>query len=367
MELTEQPFVSIVTPVYNGEKYLGECIESVLGQTYNNWEYIILNNRSTDDSLEIANHYAKKDRRLKVLTNDTFLEQIPNWNESMRKISPGSKYCKVVHADDCILPECLEKMVAKAEEFPTAGVISSYRFINTRIPGLYGKGLSYKTTFLEGKKAAKMVLLKRNYLFGTPSTLLYRADLVRKRNEFYDPYVFHADTENCFELLKESDFAFVHQLLSFTRRHEEAANTFSRYFHTKNLYNLHTIKKFGDFYLNPDEKRRKFTKFIKLEHWKVAYSIFEGRGRDVFHYHKKQLEKMGIKLSWLLMLKYFLMMIARVKPIIDWMQKQMNKSAESKKEKEAIRSVVQEKLNNIILSENETDSSENEYNMKLTD
>jgi glycosyltransferase involved in cell wall biosynthesis len=367
MELTKQPFVSIVTPVYNGEKYLAECIESVLEQTYSNWEYIILDNCSTDDSLEIAKHYAGKDGRIKVLTNDTFLEQIPNWNESMRKISDDSKYCKVVHADDCILPECLEKMVAKAEEYPTVGIVSSYRFVNTRIPGLYGKGLSYKTTFMEGKEAAKMVLMKRNYLFGTPSTLLYRADLVRKRDQFYDPYVFHADTENCFELLKESDFAFVHQLLSFTRRHEQAANTFSTYFHTKILYNLHTTKEFGDFYLTADEKRKTFSRFVKLEHWKVAYSIFEGRGRDVFRYHKKELEKMDIKLNWFWISKYLLAMIVKVRPIINWIQNQMNKSTESKKKKEAIQAIIQNKQNNIVLSEDENDVKENEYNMKLAD
>jgi glycosyltransferase involved in cell wall biosynthesis len=349
MKLTEQPFVSIVTPIYNGEKYLAECIESVLEQTYSNWEYIILDNCSTDDSVEIAKHYAGKDGRIKVLTNDTFLEQIPNWNESMRKISDDSKYCKVVHADDCILPECLERMVAKAEEYPTVGIVSSYRFVDTKIPNLYGKGLSYKTTFMEGKEAAKMVLMKRNYLFGSPSTLLYRADLVRKREQFYDPYIFHADTENCFELLKESDFAFAHNLLSFTRRHNEAATTFSTYFHTKKLYNLHAVKKFGDFYLTPNEKRKITSKLIKIEHWKLARSLFNKHRREVFRYHKKELEKMDIKLSWFMIVKYLLeMMVGRT--IIDWMQNKMNKSNDSSKENETIQNIVHSKQGSIVLS-----------------
>ena len=51
------PLVSVVTPVYNGGKFLRECIESVLSQTYQNFEYIILNNSSTDDTLEIAEDY----------------------------------------------------------------------------------------------------------------------------------------------------------------------------------------------------------------------------------------------------------------------------------------------------------------------
>ena len=59
MKLPKEPLVSVVTPVYNGEKYLEECIESVLNQTYKNWEYIILNNCSTDRTLEIAEQLSK--------------------------------------------------------------------------------------------------------------------------------------------------------------------------------------------------------------------------------------------------------------------------------------------------------------------
>jgi glycosyltransferase involved in cell wall biosynthesis len=54
MSPMEQPLVSVLTPVYNGEPYLGECIESVLNQTYQNFEYIIVNNCSKDRTLEIA-------------------------------------------------------------------------------------------------------------------------------------------------------------------------------------------------------------------------------------------------------------------------------------------------------------------------
>ena len=67
------PFVTILTPVYNGEKYLAECIESVLAQTYRNWEYIIVNNCSTDRSLEISERYAQNDPRIKVRTNTNFV------------------------------------------------------------------------------------------------------------------------------------------------------------------------------------------------------------------------------------------------------------------------------------------------------
>ncbi|MFT5212615.1 MAG: glycosyltransferase involved in cell wall biosynthesis, partial [Patiriisocius sp.] len=63
------PFVSIILPVYNGEKYLSKSIESCLNQTYRNIELIIVNDCSTDKTLEIVDGYLKLDSRIKVLTN----------------------------------------------------------------------------------------------------------------------------------------------------------------------------------------------------------------------------------------------------------------------------------------------------------
>ena len=59
--LKNQPLVSVITPVYNGEEYLADCVESVLAQSYEKWEYVIVNNCSTDRTLEIAQEYEKKD------------------------------------------------------------------------------------------------------------------------------------------------------------------------------------------------------------------------------------------------------------------------------------------------------------------
>ena len=105
------PLVSVITPVYNAEPYLKACIESVLSQTYENIEYLIVDNCSTDSSLEIANHYAQIDKRIRVVQNTEFLSIMPNWNHAMRSMVPESRYCKVVHADDWLYPECIEKMV----------------------------------------------------------------------------------------------------------------------------------------------------------------------------------------------------------------------------------------------------------------
>jgi glycosyltransferase involved in cell wall biosynthesis len=86
--------VGVVTPVYNGGEYLRECIESVLAQSYTNWRYTIVNNRSTDDSLEIALHYARLDSRVRVHDNVEFLPIIDNHNHAYGLIDRDSIYCK---------------------------------------------------------------------------------------------------------------------------------------------------------------------------------------------------------------------------------------------------------------------------------
>ncbi len=127
MSTEYRPLVSIVTPVYNGETYLTECIESVLSQTYQNWEYIILNNNSRDRTLEIAEEYRRRDSRIRIYSNDTLLPIIANHNKAFSLISAESKYCKVVSADDWLFPECLQRMVGLAEENPSVGIVGAYQ------------------------------------------------------------------------------------------------------------------------------------------------------------------------------------------------------------------------------------------------
>src|SRR5262245_47486686 len=98
------PRVSVVTPFYNTERYLEECIRSVLGQTYTEFEYLLVDNWSTDRSREIAADYARQDARIRLVRNPVFVGQVENYNGALAQIAPESSYCKLVQADDWLYP-----------------------------------------------------------------------------------------------------------------------------------------------------------------------------------------------------------------------------------------------------------------------
>lgn len=214
MSTTSGPLVSVVTPAYNEEEHIAECIESVLAQTYQNWDYTVVNNCSKDKTLEIARRYAAKDPRIRVHDNEQFLPMIPNHNVAVRQISPASKYCKVVLADDWIFPRCLEQMVKVAETYPSVGVVSAYEQFGEQVRI---KGLPVEQNFVVGKEASRQFLLDKLLLFGSQTSVLYRADLVRSRDPFYVENEMYADFEACFWLLGRSDLGFVHEISTFSR------------------------------------------------------------------------------------------------------------------------------------------------------
>lgn len=116
---TSAPLVSVLMTVYNREKYIAAAIESVLASTYTNWELIIVDDQSNDNSVGIAQSYAKKDQRIEVYINQKNLGDYPNRNQAAAYAK--GKYLKYVDADDLIYPYGLEQLLYYMEQFPEAG------------------------------------------------------------------------------------------------------------------------------------------------------------------------------------------------------------------------------------------------------
>lgn len=302
-----EPLVSIFTPAYNTEKYLRECIESVLEQTYTNWEYLIVNNCSTDNTLKIAEEYAGKDKRIRIHDNKDFLNQMQNWNHGLRLINPNSEYCKIIHGDDWLYPECIEKMVAVAEKSHRIGMVSSYRLDESKVKYC---NLPPGETIFSGREICRQHFLNGLWVFGSPSTLLIRTDVIKQLDPFYDEKNVHADTDVCFRILKDWDLGFVHQILSYTRRHNESSLSLANNFNTRNIFSVKSFKTYGPDYLNSHEFKKREKRIIFNYYRFLARSFFEFKDMAYWKYHRDELRKMGISINWMKLSVFILLQLA---------------------------------------------------------
>lgn len=112
--MIDQPLISVLLPVYNAERFLRPAIESILNQTYEHFELIIVNDCSQDASLHIANEYARQDNRVIVASNPENLKLSKTLNYAIQ-MSKG-KYLARMDADDISAPSRLEKQVGEMEK-----------------------------------------------------------------------------------------------------------------------------------------------------------------------------------------------------------------------------------------------------------
>lgn len=291
------PLVSVLTPVHNGETYLRQCIESVLAQTYTCWEYTIVNNCSTDGTLELAREYAARDRRIHIHNNEQFVRVTENHNIALRQISAASKYCKVVAADDWLFADCLEKMVGVAEEHPTVAIVGAYGLYDLPEASVAWTGLPYSSAFVDGRKVCRARLLGGPYVFGTPTSVLYRADIVRSRHKFYNESNLHADAEVCFEFLRDHDFGFVHQILTFRRMQEDSLTSRSKRFNTYLPANLYELVTYGARYLSEAELRDRVRSHLNDYYRYLGEQVYRRTGRDFWRLHREKLAEVGYPLN----------------------------------------------------------------------
>lgn len=299
MHASSLPLVSVVTPAYNEEKYLGECIESVLAQSYSNWDYTIVDNASTDRTQAIARKYATRDPRIRVISNNTLIPAVANFNNALRQISSASKYCKMVLADDWIFPECLERMVAVMEGHPSVGIVGAY---GLQSQWVLWTGLPYASNVVSGREICRQRLLGGPYVLGSPTSVLFRSDLVLSRDPFYNESNLHAaDSEACFELLKGSDFGFVHQVLTFSRERDNSLLQASRELNASAADILHELVAYGPYYLTANEQAERLDTTLSIYYDFLAASLLQRRGKSFWDFHKGRLKEDGIGFShvWL--------------------------------------------------------------------
>jgi hypothetical protein len=185
-------------------------------------------------------------------------------------------------------------MVRIAENHPSVAIVGAYGCRGTAV---VWDGLPYTRRVVSGREICREYLLGGNYIFGTPTSVLYRSDIIRSRHAFYNESNIHADSEVCLEFLENSDFGFVHQVLSFSRAREESLTSFSQEYNTYLPYGLYILLKYGPRYLEEKELKRRLRGKFADYYGYLGAEIFKRRGAKFWNFHEEKLDELGYPLS----------------------------------------------------------------------
>ena len=165
----EKEKVSIIVPMYNAEKFIGKTIESVLAQTYQNWEMLIMNDVSTDNSLAIVSVYAKKDERIKIVNTEKNVGVVKGRNFLIDLAS--GKYIAFLDADDYWHNEKLEKQIKFMKEKNASISCTEYTRVKENEEKINDVIIKEEISYND--------MLKNNYLGCL--TVMYDAEKIGKR------------------------------------------------------------------------------------------------------------------------------------------------------------------------------------------
>src|SRR4029079_2675776 len=133
--------------------------------------------------------------------------------------------------------------------------------------------------------------------FGSPTSILICSDEVRKRPTFFNVANPHCDMEVCLDILRDRDFGFVHQMLTFTREHTESETAFSNRFGTPYLARIEHMTKYGRMYLSEKEYEACIKKRRNDYYAFLGSMALRSNEEGFWEYHRKNMRRLGCSLS----------------------------------------------------------------------
>ena len=217
--------ISIIVPVYNTEKYLRECLDSILAQTYKDIEVILIDDGSKDGSLSICQEYASNDKRVKVYhkansgVSDTRNFGIEHAN---------GEFISFCDSDDKIAPELYQILYDLMKEYNVDRVVSGYAYLYND-----GRVLYNKPRMSDGKYESNVILCKMiddgtlsGFLFSGVNNSLFRRELIYKNKLRFEPSIkYNEDSLFSFQYMlhSKSIYSFQSKPTYFYRQHETSS------------------------------------------------------------------------------------------------------------------------------------------------
>lgn len=261
------PKISVVIPTYNYAHFLDDAIQSVLTQSFTNFELIISDNHSTDNTDEVVAKYLH-DNRVSYFKNDSNLGLVGNWNKCLDYAT--GDYVKFLCADDKFHPQLLQKFVDVVEEHPTVTLVTTYR---QYFGGSSDMAKLPFTHFQKGSFIIKNTLSTYGWL-GEPSAVMF------KRNPavgYFNPAnKWLVDWEMWLRQLAAGDAYIVPEPLAYIRNHESQVtktviNNYTNYF--EEYYLCKAIKEHDGY--NIDTQELDMKRVVKMRAAKCAKALYK--------------------------------------------------------------------------------------------
>lgn len=226
--------VSICIPTYNGADYLNECLLSARTQTYSHLEILVVDDKSSDRTLEIVKYHAALDSRIRVEQNSSNLGLVGNWNRCIALAS--GQWIKFLFQDDLLAPDCVKRLVDRAEEDGSRliGCARDFIFdsaISKSGQEAYNLNQQIIHDFLgpnrgaTAKEYARRILTKFNYnYFGEPTVSLVHRSVFDDFGLFDEGLSQICDVEYWIRVASHIGLAFVPEKLAYFRVHGGATS-----------------------------------------------------------------------------------------------------------------------------------------------
>ncbi len=277
------PSVSVCIPTYNSAHCLDRAIESVLAQTYKDFQILVIDNNSSDRTVALARQYAERDNRLEVRPFDLNIGAYGNFSRCIT-LAEGT-YVKILCSDDMLSPECLAKMVAAFEQHPSVSLVGCSQKNVTTTGEVARIVSSYETEgVIPGRVAARDILFKMSNDIGAPTSVMMKKEDLS--DGFDRNYFFLADMDRWCRLLLKGDYYFLKEPLATLSLSDKTGTSV----HFKTLLFLADFLRFRDRWANfmeeegfsrqewhqiIDDRIISYVDYVMLEHKLTAEEVAE--------------------------------------------------------------------------------------------
>lgn len=269
----ERPLIAIVTPVYNGGKFLAGAMEAVQAQTYRPLVHVVLDNASKDDTAAIIANFQTRDVPVLTKRNVELLPAPANWSEAVQMVPAEAAYFKILCADDGMDPGAIEKLAAVAQSAADVRVVGAQDRVNgvARWSNLPASNRVFEASNMLARIFSDTADIAYHHL-------MYRTDS-RDSEPFFRSGVVAFDAETAFRILSHGGrVGWVHEPLFDTLAHEASlTSTWTNKVSPQQWEHLVRIERYGPGALSSAEYRRTLRKQLMRTYRRLLWRFIGGR------------------------------------------------------------------------------------------